>query len=140
MVGKPNTWWGSHTWWAAHIHGGLASQQAIWWGARLDGGQGGARGRPRGRAPLAPMPPCMWAAHHVWLPHHVFGFPTMYFDQGYQVSRYQMSRYPGIQISGIRYQISGTRQRDIKARKKYVSKKSKISFFVFYVIFLIPDT
>ncbi len=25
-------------------------------------------------------PPCMWA------PHHVFGFPTMYFDQRYHVS------------------------------------------------------
>ena len=46
---------------------------------------------PAPRAPLAPIqpgpppklacwlarPPCMWAAHHVWLPHHVFGLPTV---------------------------------------------------------------
>ena len=42
-------------------------------------------------------PPCMW------VPNHAFGFPTMYFDQRYQVSgiRYQ--------VSGIRYQLLGIR-------------------------------
>jgi hypothetical protein len=44
-------------------------------------------------------PPCMWVAHHVWLPHHVFGFATMYFYQGYQ----------DFMISGIRYQVSEKR-------------------------------
>ena len=68
MVGKPNTWWGSHTWWAAHIHGGLASQQASFGGGPGWMGARGARGA-------------------------VFGFPTMYFDQGYQDFRYQDFRY-----------------------------------------------
>ena len=52
-------------------------------------------GRPGGRAPLPPKagrlagqatmyvgsPPCMGS-----VPHHAFGFPTMYLNQRYQVS------------------------------------------------------
>ena len=92
MVGNPNTWWGTHTWWGAHIQGGLARQPAS-----FGGWAGERRGRARDRGPRSPAPPpklagclarppCMWALHHVWVPHHVFGFPTMYFDQWYQVS------------------------------------------------------
>ena len=52
--------WGTHTWWGAHIHGGLASQQAT---------------------VHVGSPPCMGS-----VPHHAFGFPTMYLNQRYQVS------------------------------------------------------
>ena len=136
MVGKPNTWWGSHTWWAAHIHGGLASQQAS-----FGGGPGwmGARGaRPLGRPRAPPWPPSNlapqqswpagWPGHHICGLPTMHGFPTMYLasppcilSKGirYQVSRYpgiqipdvQISRYPDIQISGSRYQVSGTRKK-----------------------------
>ena len=92
-----NTWWETQIHGGEPMHGGEPTYMVawpLWWGARL-GGQGGARGRPRGRAPLAPIqpgpppklacwlarPPCMWA------PHHVFGFPTMYFDQRFQVTK-----------------------------------------------------
>ena len=88
MLGSPHTWWPGQP------------AAPLWWGARLDVGQGAAPSGPAPRVRLAPIqpgpppkvacwlarPPGMWAAHHVWLPHHVFGFPTMYFDQGYQVS------------------------------------------------------
>ena len=92
----------------AHIHGGLVS---------FGGVPGlGVRGRPRGCAPLAPIqpgpppklacwlarPPCMWAAHHVWLPRHVFGFPTMYFDQGYQVSCIRVVKQNRVANRGIK--------------------------------------
>ena len=68
--------------------------------------------------------PCMWAAHHVWAPHHVSGirypgiqisrYPDIQISRYLQISRcpdVQMSRYPDIQIS--RYQIP-----DIRYQKK----------------------
>ncbi len=61
-------------------------------------------GRLAGQATMyVGSPPCMGS-----VPHHAFGFPTMYLNQRYQVSgiKYQVSgiRY---QVSGIRYQVSG---------------------------------
>ena len=81
--------------------------QSTWWGSQIHGGEPIHGGQPTYmRAPGAPTwpptkagrlagqatmyvgcPPCMWASQHV------FGFPTMHFDQRYQVS-------------GIRYQVS----------------------------------
>ena len=86
----------SDTWWGNQMHGGEPNPYMV--------GSQQAPG-PAPRAPLARIqpgplpkqacwlarPPCMWAGLHVWLPHYVFGFPTMYFDQGYQDFRYQVS-------------------------------------------------
>ena len=113
MVGKPNTWWGSHTWWAAHIHGGLAPLAPM------------QPGPPPKLAGWLARPPCMWAPHHVWVAHHVSGIRY----PGIQVFRYQMSRYPDIQISGIRYQISGIgyQKKNAKIPKIDFPEKSRMS-------------
>ena len=144
MVGKPNTWWGSHTWWAAHIHGGLAIQQASfgggpgWMGPAPGGRAGPAQGaRPPGPHPTWPRtkagllagqatmyvgcPPWMASPPCIWLPHHVFGSRV----SGIQIPDVQISRYPDIryQIPDIRYQ-----KNDVKVKKQGFSPKVKNKF------------
>lgn len=51
------------------------------------GGFGGGPGaRPPGPAAHAPpaKPPWLWAIHHAWVHHHIFGCTTIYFDEKYQ--------------------------------------------------------
>ena len=82
MVGKPYMVGSPHTWWPGQPAGQL------WWGARLDGGQGGWS--PSNLAPHQSWP-AGWQGHHVCGLPTMYGFPTMYFDQGYQDFRYRVS-------------------------------------------------
>jgi len=90
MVGNPNTWWGTHAWWGAHIHGGLASQPARpdfvknWRGPWVLVWDPAPVLPKSGQAITYLLAPSGWLARQA--PHHVFGFPTMYFVQRYQVS------------------------------------------------------
>ena len=120
--------WSPHTWWPVQPAGQL------WWGAWF--GEGAHNGRwiaapppptwpPTGAGRLAGQAimyvgstPCMWASHHVWVPHHESGIRY----PGIQVSRYpdiQVSRYPGTryQIPDTRYQVSGIRTKMWKSNK-----------------------
>ena len=65
----------THTWWGGHIHGNLAPHQS--WPA----------GWPGHHVLHVASPPCMDS-----VPHHAFGFPTMYLNQRYQVSSIRINQ------------------------------------------------
>ena len=55
---------------------------------------------------LAARLPSLWALQHVWVPHHLFGLPAMFFNHIYEVCM----RYQGLvikcQVSCVKHQVS----------------------------------
>ena len=97
-----------NTWWGTQMHGGdpnpyMVGSPHTWW-----------PGQPAGQATMVGSPPCMGS-----VPHHAFGFPTMYLNQRYQVSSIIINQ-------ALRKEMKTSEQTHARAlRKVKIDRESK---------------